>query len=94
MEKTTINANKECKFLADIPELNNRLPVNCLFNKGITGCGGTTIAIENKIDTIIAMPYVNMIKNKEAQYPNDRCGNELLGIYEGVTDNDILDYIK
>jgi hypothetical protein len=94
MEKTTINANKECKFLADIPELNNRLPVNCLLNKGITGCGGTTIAIENEIDTIIAMPYVNVIKNKESQYPNDRCENKLLGIYEGVSSDKIMDYIK
>jgi hypothetical protein len=74
--------------------LKNKLPVNCLFNKGITGCGGTTIAIENEKDTIIAMPYVNVIKNKEAQYPNDRCKHELFGIYEGVSNDDILDYIK
>ncbi|KAA6336231.1 hypothetical protein EZS27_015594, partial [termite gut metagenome] len=74
--------------------MKNKLPVNCLFNKGITGCGGTTIAIENEKDTIIAMPYVNVIKNKKAQYPNDRCKHELFGIYEGVSNDDILDYIK
>ena len=69
------------------------LPVNCLFDKGKTACGGTSVAIENDKNTIIAMPYVNVIKNKVAQYPNDRCKYELLGIYEGITNKDILDYI-
>ena len=64
------------------------LPVNCLFDKGKTGCGGTTIAIENEIDTIIAMPYVNVIKNKTEQHPG------LLGIYQGVTDAEIIDYLQ
>lgn len=94
METKIIHANENCRYLHDIKELENKLPVNCLFDKGITACGGTTIAIENEKDTIIAMPYVAVIKNKEAQYPNDRCKHELLGIYEGVTDYEILDYIK
>jgi hypothetical protein len=70
------------------------LPVNCLFDKGKTACGGTSVALENDKNTIIAMPYVNVIKNKVAQYPNDRCTHELLGIYEGKTNKDILDYIN
>jgi hypothetical protein len=91
MKKETIKASKESNYLSDFM---TELPVNCLFDKGKTGCGGTTTALEDKKNTIIAMPYVNVIKNKVAQYPNDRCTHELLGIYEGITDNDILDYIN
>ena len=40
------------------------------------------------------MPYVSVIKNKESQYPNERCNNKLFGVYEGVGDADILDYIN
>ncbi len=90
MDKKTIQADKKCTYLN---EFMTELPVNCLFDKGKTGCGGTTIAIENNKNTIIAMPYVNVIKNKMAQYPNEECSNTLFGIYEGVTDDEILDYI-
>ena len=86
MPKRTILETKESDvYLSDFM---NELPVNCLFDKGRTGCGGTTIAIENNLDTIIAMPYVNVIKNKEAQHKN------LLGVYQGVTDEEILDYLN
>ncbi|MDR2955795.1 MAG: DEAD/DEAH box helicase family protein [Prevotella sp.] len=94
MEKRIIHADEKCELLYQIEELKNELPVNCLFNKGITGCGGTTIAIENDKNTIITMPYVNVIKNKEAQYPNERCKHKLFGIYEGISNDAILDYIK
>jgi hypothetical protein len=85
MEKQIIYAKTSDEYLSDFM---TELPVNCLFDKGKTGCGGTTIAIENKLDTIIAMPYVNVIKNKTEQHPN------LLGIYQGVTDAEILDYLQ
>ncbi len=88
MEKRIIHAKENCEYLSQIEELRNELPINCLFDKGITGCGGTTIAIENEKNTIIAMPYVAVIKNKESQHKN------LLGIYEGVTNEQILDYIN
>lgn len=91
MDREPIQAKENCNFLN---EFMTELPVNCLFDKGKTGCGGTTIAIENDKDTIIAMPYVNVIKNKVAQYPNEECSNVLFGIYEDVTDQQIIDYIK
>ena len=91
MDKKTIQADKKYTYLN---EFMTELPVNCLFDKGKTGCGGTTIAIENEKNTIIAMPYVNVIKNKVAQYPNKDCDKELFGVYEGVTKDEILDYIN
>ncbi len=85
MNKNFITPKDSDEYLSDFM---TELPVNCLFDKGKTGCGGTTIAIQNEIDTIIAMPYVNVIKNKTDQHP------ELLGIYRGVTDEEILEYLQ
>lgn len=86
MEKEIIHADKKYTYLN---EFMDELPVNCLFDKGRTGCGGTTIAIENNKNTIIAMPYVNLIKNKEVQYPD-----VLFGIYEGIGKKEIIDYVN
>lgn len=40
------------------------LPQNCIFNKVITGCGGTTVALFNDRDYIIAVPTTELIVNK------------------------------
>lgn len=40
------------------------LPYNCIFNKGITGCGGTTIALFNNEPYIVAVPTTELIINK------------------------------
>lgn len=40
------------------------LPHNCIFNKVVTGCGGTTIALFNKENYIIAVPTTELITNK------------------------------
>ena len=71
-----------------IPELDNELPANCIFNKGKTGCGATTLAIENRVPTLIAVPTVNLIKNKLPEHA------DLLGVYGGVTNQEIADYLK
>ena len=42
----------------------NDLPHNCIFNKVVTGCGGTTIALQNDEDYIIAVPTTELIINK------------------------------
>ena len=40
------------------------LPHNCIFNKVITGCGGTTVALSNNECYIISVPTQELIKNK------------------------------
>ena len=40
------------------------LPHNCIFNKVVTGCGGTTIALKNAENYVIAVPYTELIVNK------------------------------
>lgn len=79
------------KYLSNVL---NELPKNCLFDKGKVGCGGTTLAIESKEPYIVCVPFQSLVKNKIAQYPNDRYTGELLGVLEGVTDYDIKRYLK
>lgn len=57
---------------------NFEIPVNCIFNKGKTGCGGTETAINQKGHTIIAMPFINLVRNKEN--PNERRKYDVLGV--------------
>lgn len=40
------------------------LPHNCIFNKVVTGCGGTTIVLQNTEDYVIAVPTTELIINK------------------------------
>lgn len=40
------------------------LPQNCIFNKVVTGCGGTTIALFNNINYVICVPTKELIVNK------------------------------
>ena len=83
-----ITAPSDALHVQQIPELNNKFPENCIFNKGKTGCGATTLAIENRISTLIAVPTVNLIKNKLPEHA------DLLGVYGGVTNQEIADYLK
>ena len=67
------------------------IPVNCLFNKKKTGCGATELAIRNSIPTLIAMPYVALVKNKTIYRKDDI---SVLGVYEDIQEQDIIDYVK
>lgn len=67
------------------------IPTNCLFNKKQTGCGATELAIRNDIPTLIAMPYVALVKNKTIYRKDDI---SVLGVYEGIGEQDIIDYAQ
>lgn len=71
---------------------NNDLPMNCLFDKGKTGCGGTTIALGNDKNYIVLVPMVNLIKNKQAQAEKD--SYEILGVHAGVCYEEFTDYCQ
>jgi hypothetical protein len=73
------------------------LPSNCIFNKIATGCGGTSLEIENmNRDSIITVPLEQMIDNKVCQYPNNRTPNDFLmfGVKAGITKYDIMQYLR
>ena len=83
-----IDAPESATYLSDFMA---EIPANCLFNKKQTGCGATELAIRNSIPTIIAMPYVALVKNKTIYRKDDI---SVLGVYEGVGEQDIIDYVK
>ena len=69
------------------------LPTNFIINKVLTGCGATTLAIDQPGDTIIAVPYTALIRNKLSQ---ERNKDRLLGL-SGASDNfksEIFSYTK
>ena len=77
---------KQYNYLSEIP--NFKLPSKVLINKGKVGCGGTTVALTDNRDTIVCVPFVNLIKNKCKQ------NKEVLGVYSGVTVDKINEYIE
>ena len=65
------------------------IPENCVFNKGITGCGATTLAIKQPGHTILAMPYRGLVENKANSNP------EILGIHGDMDrEAEIIDYLR
>ena len=85
-----ITAPKGTKYVGEFMET---LPVGIL-NKKNTGCGATSLMIENEENVIICCPTKQLVKNKEAQYPNKRCRYKVLGVLEGVSRANIHDYIE
>ena len=49
-----------------------------VINKVLTGCGATTLAIDQERDTIIAVPYTSLIINKTNQ---EKHKDVLLGLF-------------
>ena len=59
-----------------------------ILNKGVTGCGATSIAIEDEHKTIICSPRINLIRNKVGQH------KRLLGVYGDVKNDEIMAYLE
>ena len=57
MENLKIDSNDGFLHLEDLPH-------NCIFNKVVTGCGGTTVVLQNSEDYVIAVPTTELIINK------------------------------
>ena len=71
----------------------DKLPENTVLNKGLTGCGATTLAIQEERDTIIAVPFTSLIVNK-TENPDHK--DILLGLYGETPDDfcsEITDYL-
>lgn len=67
------------------------LPYNCIFNKARTGCGGTSIALNNDESYVIAVPTTELIVNKCSS--NHGC----FGLYGNFTPKlkrELFDYIQ
>ncbi len=88
-----INSNNGFLNLKDLPH-------NCIFNKVITGCGGTTIALTNNENYIIAVPTTELIVNKTNRTDSGTStvnGKDVFGLFGLFTDKvkkELADYIK
>lgn len=71
-----------------LSEVLSDLPYNCIFDKGLVGCGGTTIAITNKESYIISVPFLSLIENKCSQHPN------LLAVTGKTSYKEIYEYLE
>ncbi|MCM1138210.1 MAG: hypothetical protein NC453_06515 [Muribaculum sp.] len=59
-----------------------------IMNKGVTGCGATSVAIRDEHKTIICSPRINLILNKVAQ------NKDVLGVYGDVREPEIRAYLE
>lgn len=71
-------------FLSDHFE---ELPSNCLFNKGVTGCGGTYLELYiSKRNSLILVPTRELVYNK--------LSDGIFGFYGDVSNDALLDYLN
>ena len=64
------------------------IPTNTILAKTVPGIGATTLEIESKRHSIIIEPNVPVIKGKKQKHKS------LFGVYEGVSTNNIIDYLQ
>lgn len=65
----------------------NDLPHNCIFNKVITGCGGTTIALFNQENYVISVPTTELIINKTNK---DEAGKSIITNFDGTCKQEVF----
>ena len=67
-----IEMPKGCRYMSEYPELLNMIPSSgwYILNKGLCGCGGTTLFLESEENVILASPRSNMLLSKHNQYPH------------------------
>ena len=88
MTYTMIQAPTTAKYISEMPEYVYDLPDNCYLDKTITGSGGTTHALTNEVPYIIAVPYISLADNKQAQHKG------VLSVHGGVTDQRIKRFVE
>ncbi|MBN2660428.1 MAG: DEAD/DEAH box helicase family protein [Tannerellaceae bacterium] len=61
-------------------------------DKTVCGCGLTSVALENDVHTIIAVPTIYLAENKAAQYPNARYNGKVLAVWGETKEDEIYAY--
>ena len=95
MENLKIDSNDGFLHLEDLPH-------NCIFNKVVTGCGGTTVVLQNSEDYVIAVPTTELIINKtdittagiSKQSYNGIRPFGLFGRFDDATERSLKDYLN
>ncbi len=89
------------KEFQHLGQVTDKLPSNCIYDKGKVGCGGTSVALESNTPYVVAVPFQSLIENKVSQYlphtkkPADelRYLGEVFGVMAGVLKRDVDAYI-
>jgi len=87
--KFQIQAPREALYVSDFLE---EIPKG-IIDKAATGVGMSSIALEDKHPTVIAVPTIEVIKNKTAQYPNSRRSESVFGYYAAVRERSLKEYL-
>lgn len=77
--------NQKIKDYKYLNEFLIETPSHFLINKGITGCGGTTLELKSKRNSIILCPTINLVKSKSSL--------GYFGVYGDVSKEQIKNYI-
>jgi hypothetical protein len=73
-----------------LSEFMNDLPENVMLNKVTTGCGMTSVVLNNKIKYVLAVPYVSLIENK-LKWCKEK-GVDICAIYGGNGEKEVLEF--
>ena len=91
MKQTIITVPKDIKFMEYVKEIseiyNNDLPHNAIIDKQVTGVGGTTIALRNKENYVVAVQTIKLVKGKAESEKG------VFGFHGGVLDIDLRTYL-
>lgn len=83
MSTSIIKIDNRYRYLSQVI---SELPSHCLIDKGITGCGGTTVELLAPRDSIILSPTKNLVLSKETE--------DYLGVTGDVKNKQIISYIN
>ena len=83
MKTTEITVPSRYRYLSERMEY---LPSNCILNKGMCGCGGTTLELTSDRDSLILVPTVNLVLNKAK--------DGVFGVTGDTTNNEIEEYMS
>ena len=96
MKTTLITVPKNIKFMSDVKDIqiiyNNDLPHNAIIDKQVTGVGGTTIALRNKENYVIAVQTIKLVKGKAGS--ENELGNNVFAFYGEVLDTQLREYLN
>lgn len=83
MKEETVYIPKECSYLSDYIDV---LPSNCILDKGMCGCGGTTLELTSKRNSLILVPTINLVLNKAKE--------GILGVTGDTETCELINYLK
>ena len=83
MNTSIIKIDNRYRYLSQVI---SELPSHCLIDKGITGCGGTTVELLAPRNSVLLCPTKNLVLSKETE--------DYLGVTGDVKNNQIISYIN